>query len=295
MKNKIALVTVLYNSEKVLKDFFDSLNLQLFKDFKLFVIDNKSIDNSIQKTKEFSEKVFFETQLIQNDDNYGVAKGNNIGIINALQQEFEYVLLCNNDIVLNDNTILNLYNGLQETNSDIVVPKIFYFDTPKIWCAGGKFKLLPGSIEHFGLAKNDSIKYSKQKKITYSPTCFMLIKSKTFYDVGLMDEKYFAYFDDTDFIYRCIKQKKKKMFFIPNSTLLHKESFCSGGSKSDFKINLYYRNKIYFCKKFSHLSNIIYIINYCYFGLKKIITKDLIYTKILKSLNSGLKFHKEII
>jgi len=77
---KIGIVTLLYNSEKVLEDFFNTLNIQTYKNFKLFVIDNQSPDNSLNKARELAKSVFFETHFIANSGNYGVAKGNNQGI-----------------------------------------------------------------------------------------------------------------------------------------------------------------------------------------------------------------------
>lgn len=256
-EKKIGIVTVLYNSEKVLDDFFDSLKRQTYKNFILYVIDNLSPDNSLIKAKELAKSCAFETKFIANSENYGVAKGNNQGIISALYDDCDYVLLSNNDIVLENNTIEKLYEGLLETKADMAVPKIYLYKATKLWCAGGKFNNFNNNTVHFGYNKKDCDKYSKKSKVSYAPTCFMLIEKSVFHDVGFMDEKYFVYYDDTDFVYRSQKLKKR-LFYIPSSRMQHKESVCTG-KRSDFFYKYVYRNRIYFISKFRKFWKVKYL------------------------------------
>jgi len=263
MKNeKIGIVTVLYKSETVLEDFFRTLNEQSYKNFILYVIDNKSPDNSLDKSKEFAKSAWFETKFIENDDNYGVAKGNNQGIEAALKDSCDYVLLSNNDVVLKPDTIKKLYDGLIENNADMVVPKIYFYGTNKIWNIGGKITWYNGTIKSFGYKKEDKGQFDKHIKIDSAATCFMLIKKKVFSIVGLMDEKYFVYYDDLDFVYRAM-QKGQKLVYIYNSTLEHKES-TSSGVTSDFSVFYNIRNRIYFAKKHRRFSYFFYIENLLY-------------------------------
>ncbi|MDY3914835.1 MAG: glycosyltransferase family 2 protein [Phocaeicola sp.] len=247
--SKIGIVTVLYNSEKVLEDFFKSLDEQTFKDFQLYVIDNASQDNSLALCNELAQNVSFETKIFAENENWGVAKGNNIGIINALADRCEYVLLSNNDIVLNPDTVQVLYDGLNETGASMAVPKIYFYDTGRIWCAGGRFSKIKGSTKHIGYNQVDNGQFNKVCKMDYAPTCFMLIRSDVFYKVGLMDEKYFVYYDDSDFVWRAVMQNKETLIYIPHSTLKHKESSSTGGGLSDFTIYHLARNSIYFIHK----------------------------------------------
>lgn len=246
-EKKIGIVTVLYNSEKVLDDFFDSLKRQTYKNFILYVVDNASPDNSLEKARKIAADCEFKTKFIANKENYGVAKGNNQGIINALYDECDYVLLSNNDIILENDTIELLYKGMIENKADMAVPKIYLHNSTKLWCAGGKYNRFNNNTIHFGYNKEDCEKYSKLKKVSYAPTCFMLIEKSVFYDVGLMDEKFFVYYDDTDFVYRSQKLHKR-LFYIPESKMQHKESVCTG-KRSDFFYRYVYRNRIYFASK----------------------------------------------
>lgn len=258
-EKKIGIVTVLYNSAQVLDDFFDSLKRQSYKNFILYVIDNSSPDDALRMAKKLSETCSFTTRFIENRNNYGVAKGNNQGIVHALYDGCDYVLLSNNDIVLEADTIELLYKGLLETKADMVVPKIYFYASRNLWCAGGKFKKVNDCTIHFGYDKTDGKRYSRIRRINYAPTCFMLIDKYVFYDVGLMDEKYFVYYDDTDFVYRTQKNYKR-LFYIPESVMQHKESICTG-KRSDFFYKYVYRNRIYFAAKTRKFWKVKYFIH----------------------------------
>lgn len=247
--SKIGIVTVLYNSEKVLDDFFETLNSQKFKDFTLYVVDNNSTDKSLEKAQQLSQAVSFPCKFFPEKENWGVAKGNNIGIQAALKDDCEYILLSNNDTVLNPDSIQNLAEGMKRMGTTIAVPKIYYFDTGLIWYAGGKFDYFRGGTIHTGQLKQDEHRYSSESITAYAPTCFMLIHKDVFKRVGLMDEDYFVYYDDTDFVWRATKKGTEKIAFIPSSTLKHKESYCTKSIGNDFKLYYSGRNFRYFVKK----------------------------------------------
>ena len=246
---KIGIVTVLYNSESVLDDFFRTLEAQTYRNFVLYVIANNSTDASLAKCIHLSDNVSFETKIFPEKTNWGVAKGNNIGIINALADSCDYVLLSNNDIVLEKDTIQNLYDGLKKMNASMAVPKIYFHGSNLIWAAGGYFSYFRGGTPHYGFMQQDKGQFDVSKPVAYSPTCFMLIDSKVFYNVGLMDEKYFVYYDDSDFVWRATRKSNFKLVYISDSSLQHKDSACTGGGRSNFSIYYNARNQRYFIKK----------------------------------------------
>ena len=181
---KIGIVTVLYNSESVLDDFFYTLSKQSYRKFILYVVDNKSPDNSLAKTKELSKHVAFETVIIENQQNDGVAKGNNIGIEKALSDGCDYILLSNNDVVLYEDTISNLFVATEKHNDFVAVPKILIYYNKHIWFGGGEFDFKTFRVKHIGIDCPDSGLYNQEKYITYSPTCVMLIHKSVFETVG---------------------------------------------------------------------------------------------------------------
>ncbi|MCD7962947.1 MAG: glycosyltransferase family 2 protein [Rikenellaceae bacterium] len=295
--SKIGIVTVLYNSETVLTEFFETLNVQTFTDFTLYVVDNKSPDNSLELTKSLSSKMDFRTVVIENEDNYGVAKGNNIGIKEALKDGCEYILLSNNDVVLEPQTIESLLSGLENSETDMAVPKIFYHGTDLIWAAGGKFTYYNGSTKHFGGRKKDDGRYDKQRKVSYSPTCFMIIKREVFEKVGFMDENYFVYYDDTDFIWRC-RENGVELFYLPQSVVYHKESTSTGGQKSDFVIYYMERNRIYFTlKNIGGLQSVmVKLYNVVHNNLRKPFVLDKKQLELArKAQKEGRELHKKFV
>ncbi len=246
---KIGLVTVLFKSDEVLPDFFKSIAKQTHKDYILYLVDNSSniiSDNIIQKC--LVEDSITTYRHIKNTANVGVAEGNNIGIRQALQDDCSYILILNNDIELEQDFVFSTMLSLCEKHGEkIIVPKIFYYDTRKIWMAGGTMNKWRALGIHYGDGKDDAAEYNVARHITYAPTCFMLIESSVFKKIGLMDEKYFAYYDDTDFVFRACKSGYK-MYYEPAITVLHKVSSSTGGDSSFY---VYYsnRNKIYFIRK----------------------------------------------
>ena len=246
---KIGLVTVLFNSDAMLPDFFTSIALQDYKDYVLYLIDNTPSDSTQHIVKKYTEtnalsKVFY----LPSAGNIGVAAGNNIGIKAALADGCSHVLLLNNDIEFSQPHLLKKITELASSSQyQLVVPKIFYPNSRKIWMAGGYMDSIRALGVHEGYKKNDEERWNHPHIITYAPTCFMIIQKEVFDEVGLMDERYFAYYDDTDFVYRAI-QAGFTMFYEPSLEIIHKVS-SSSGENSNFYVYHSNRNKIYFVRK----------------------------------------------
>lgn len=243
---KIGLVTVLYNEKEVLKDFFESLGKQRYRNFKLYVIDNSPTKEAFDEAQKLAELHNIDSEFIYNNANVGVAKGNNQGIVRSMKEGCEYTLLLNNDIVFDDSTIEKMVDYAQEHHEDMMVPKIYYHGSNKLWMAGGHISKLRGVAVHRGDVE-DRGQYNTIEYIGYAPTCFMLIRNKLFEDVGLMDEKYFVYYDDTDFVYRA-NEAGYRIVYFPEATVAHKVSSSTGG-ESLFTLFYANRNRIYFIKK----------------------------------------------
>ena len=247
--NKIAIITVTYNAAEYLSDFLNSLNLQENKNFKVFFVDNYSSDNTLELIKKYSK---FEFEIISNQANFGVAKGNNIGIKKAMSENINWILLANNDITFDSNILLkfNEIIDIYDSEFSVFVPKIYDNSLPpRVWYSGGGFSLLKGNTGyHQKLFSKDSKVFNKHKKVAYSPTCFMLINSNVFDKVGYMDEKYFVYYDDTDFCWR-LKKQNIPILYLGSISITHKIGSSTGGIDSDFTIKYSSRNRVYFLRK----------------------------------------------
>lgn len=245
---KIGLVTVLYNGQEVLGGFFESLSKQTYQNTILYVVDNSPDDIALNEAKKLAKYYNISTELINNRANLGVAKGNNQGIEKALDAECDYVLLLNNDIEFDENTIGAMVAYAEEKNESIVVPKIYYHGSRILWMAGGHISKFKGISPHRGDGEEDRGQYDAIEYIEYAPTCFMLIKKEVFQTVGMMDECYFVYYDDTDFVWRA-NGEGYKIVYYPDAIVHHKVSFSTGGGESLFSIFYTTRNRIYFIRK----------------------------------------------
>ena len=258
--DKIGLVTITYNSADVLQSFLDCVWWQTHDNLILYVIDNASQDatHSILEKENDSR-----LKIINNLTNFGVAKANNQGIENAITDGCDQVLIINNDVEFETTLIEKLLQVQAEKSCSLVTPKMMYFDNPNhIWYAGSWFIKKKGYLPlHRGMKQLDEGQYDKIVEVEYAPTCCLLAKKEVFQDIGLMDEKYFVYFDDTDFSYRVWTDRRHKMFYCPDVKFYHKvgsltNSFNKEDEKifrGDFFIQQNTKNHIYFLKKIGGL------------------------------------------
>lgn len=261
----------------MLEGFIKSLSCQSFQDYHLFVIDNSpsaATDAILQNLlKRYSVPAYSH---IKNSENVGVATGNNQGIEFSIKDKFDYTILLNNDIEFSQTDLLKKIVERADSSNDVmIIPKIFFWDSRKIWMAGGTLSKLKGRTYHIGEGNDDGPQYSKDLYFDYAPTCFMLIKNHLFKEIGVMDDKYFAYYDDTDFIYRAIK-KGYVVSMLHSLHVFHKVSSSTGGKTSLFSIYYGTRNRIYFIRK--NLNFFYFLIALFYTTVTRTIT-SFFYTK----------------
>jgi GT2 family glycosyltransferase len=246
-KHRIGVVTVTYNSATVIDEFMAAMLAQTHKNFILYIVDNASGDDTLKKLDHYDDP---RIVVIPNDRNVGVAAGNNQGIKASLQAYCDHILLLNNDTEFEATLLEKLLAGLDMYHCDLIVPKMMYFDDKrKIWYAGGQLiRWRAYAAHHVGMNEKDTGKYDRAVPATYAPTCCLLVKSEVFEKVGLMDEKYFVYCDDTDFCYRAMKSGYL-MYYRPDIEFYHKVSSLTGGDSSEFALRYMVRNKIYYMRK----------------------------------------------
>lgn len=288
----IGLVTVLFKSDDVLEGFFKSLSAQTFKDYHLYIIDNSPSEATDMLLTELQSRFAIAASThVRNSANIGVAKGNNQGIQMSLDAGCSHTLLLNNDIEFpQQDLVLKMFNWSLQYREAIIVPKVYFFDSNKIWMAGGRFDLKKGIASHIGLGMDDDEQFNKPGYFDYAPTCFMLLDNAVFRSVGLMDERYFVYYDDTDFVFRAISSGYK-IYYMPSLKILHKVNTSTGGGESAFSIYYLTRNRLFFIRKnLRGLTRLIAIV----YSLSSRIVRGLKYSgeqrvTLIKAIKAGFR------
>ncbi len=270
---KIGLVTITYNSADVIEPFMECVLNQTHTNFILYIIDNISSDNTLEILKKYNDD---RIVIIANTENVGVAAGNNQGIKKSLEDNCDEILIINNDVEFENTLLEKLSQQLAELHCSLIAPKMmFYPETNLIWWAGTKFNEKEGCMtNHIGIQQEDKGQFDLIEKMDYAPTCCVLLKKEVIKDIGLMDEKYFAYYDDTDFFYRIFKQGKHQLYYYPFIQFYHKVGGLiksRTGTAKKFKFGNFYnhlitRNHVYYLRK-QHTFRAWYNIIYFYFRM----------------------------
>jgi GT2 family glycosyltransferase len=244
---KIGVVTVAYNSDRVIDGFLTSLLRQTHSDFILYIVDNASSDGTLAKVAAYDDS---RIHVLANPENLGAAEGNNQGISAALGAGCDAVLLINNDTEFDPSLLDQLASAIEKHACDMVAPKILFHDNQQtIWSAGGglsRWKCYAPFL--YGHLEVDRGQYDEPRKLENAPTTCLLMRKEVFQRVGLLDSKYFAYWEDVDFCYRA-NRAGLRIMYLPSARLLHKAHSLTGGLLSDFMMRYTTRNRVYFMLK----------------------------------------------
>ncbi len=229
----VRAVVINWNGREVLEPCLRTLLASSYPNLSVLVVDNASTDGSAQ----FVRDEFPSVSVSEQSSNLGFAAGVNVGLKAALEEGADYVLLLNNDIELDGDAVSALVEAaLAHPESAFVGPLIYYADRPSvIWSAGGAVSFWTGNIRHLGLREEDAGQYAEVREVDYVTACAVLASAKAVSAIGLMDEAYYMYNEDTDW---CIRAGDAGfgVLFAPSARIWHKVSMSSGGGLTPFKI-----------------------------------------------------------
>ena len=197
-------------------------------DSEIIVIDNASSDDSCEmmKTK------FPHIKLIENKDNLGFPKGNNIGVAQA---KGEYICILNPDTVVAEDTFTKILNSQLGThNSQLGIIGCKLIDgagnflpeskrgVPTPWVAFTKIFGLYKISNYFGKYYAQHLSESESGKVDILVGAFMVMKRELYLEVGGFDENCFMYSDDIDLSYLVLKTGKSNYYFHETSVIHYK-------------------------------------------------------------------------
>lgn len=239
MKKLVSVVVLNWNGKKHLKICLDSLKEASYKPVEVIVVDNNSTDGSA----EMVEKEYPFVVLIKNKKNVGYAGGNNIGI---QKSNGEYIFILNNDTKLAKNFLEPLVLDMErDKNLACVQPKLVYAQSPHVLNAVGSFFTRTGFLYHYGYRKSAKLaKYNKKLFIYSAKGAAMLLRKSALDTVGLFDEDFFIFFEETDLCHR-FWLSGYNVLYQPASVVYHYEAVDTSAQMKDFRRNfLSLRNRI---------------------------------------------------
>lgn len=271
MQPFVTIILVNYNGYEDTINCIKSLKKIKYKNYCIIVVDNGSTNTPSQRQIEFLKE---NTMYIHTEKNLGFAGGNNIGIRRAKLLNADYILLLNNDTVVEPN-FLNLLVETAKLNVKvgIVSGKIYWYNDPeKIWYAGGSFNKRLGITTHYRYNKIDNDKTDKTEKITFATGCLWLLPIEVIDDVGMLDESYFLYNEDDDYCCRVLNAGYQ-ILYRNTAIIFHKVSKSTGKQSA---LTQYYtvRNGLYIIRKYSEASMYTYMKRMIYI-IKKILNREL--------------------
>ena len=200
MSNKpTTLIVILnFNGWQETLTCVDAVLKQTYKDFHIYLIENGSKDDSIEKLKDFEnhDKITY----IKNPKNLGFAGGVNQGIRYAIENDYEYVALLNNDAKVSEEWLEKLLAASKNVGSSATTGLLLNGDGTKIESTGDSYSSwgLP-----FPRQRDEDVSAALESGFVFGGTAgASLYKTELFKDIGLFDETFFAYFEDTDISFR---------------------------------------------------------------------------------------------
>ncbi len=251
MSKALSIIIPTYNGCEILVNCLESLVKQSFDNYEVFIIDNGSSDGTVEMVKTY----YSDCRIIRFDQNKGFSIAMNVGI---QATKTPYLLLLNNDTVLEPDVLLNLYNVLDKSSSDFagVNPKVLLTD---------------GRIDNIGIMMDrkwrahqigwngNVVCPTEIIEIFGVNACASLFRKSFFDDVGFFDEDYFAYWEDVDIIIRG-RLRNWRFLYAPDAQVHHMHSYTSNRIINFDKKELSFRNSIFTILKNAPLSSLFYLI-----------------------------------
>lgn len=212
----------------------------------LLVIDNAS---DIDPQPAIAAR-FPDVHVERSTRNLGFAAGCNRGMQMALEAGADYVLLLNNDTLVEPRFLRELVRFAEANpTAGVVAPVICYTDRPDtVWFAGANIVLAVGYFEHRYRNRPRASVPPRPFATAYASGCCMLLRRDVLERIGMFDQRFFAYFEDADLCLRA-RQHGFQVVCVPRSVIWHKESASTRrdlkkGTTSPLKHYLVARNRI---------------------------------------------------
>lgn len=234
---KVSIIILNWNGWRDTVEAVESCLKLSYGNFSVLLVDNASSDGSEAILRERFPNVV----LIQTGANLGYAGGNNVGIRRALADGAEYVWLLNNDTTVDPAALGEMMQVAADPTVGMVGPKILLYSRPDhLNCVGSTINLMTGQPRLIGLGEKDDGRFDELCDMDTLSGCSLLVGKNVLEKVGFMDESFFLYYEETDWILRT-KRAGYRMVYVPKARIWHKVSASVGGHQSP--LMLYYMTR----------------------------------------------------
>lgn len=216
---RVLIIVLCYNGIDLTIACIKSLKRIAYKHADILVVDNASHDN----TPAIVSTRFPEVTVIETGRNLGFAAGNNVGLQHALAHGYDYALLLNNDTEVDADFLDNLITVAEADPAiGMAGPTIYYDERPDlIWSAGGIIDWRRGYSLMRGNGEVDRQQYGRVSDVDFVTGCALLCKRAVLEQVGLLDERFFMYYEETEWAVRT-KRAGFRIVHAPTAWVYHK-------------------------------------------------------------------------
>lgn len=198
--DQIAVVVLNWNGIQDTITCLDSLLLQSYLNYKVIVIDNGSIDNSVSVLEKYIAQHTNKVELIVNSKNLGFAGGVNTGIHWALDNNFDAIALFNNDAIADKDWLTHLKKGLDDKDVGISTCLLLHEHGKTIDSTGECYSKWGLS---FPRNRGENTVFAHKDSLVFGATGgASLYRSSMLKEIGLFDNDFFAYYEDADISFR---------------------------------------------------------------------------------------------
>jgi len=219
----VSIIIVNYNTkEHLLKCIASALQQGKDVNCRIILVDNGSSDNSVEAVKQLHPNV----TIIRNEQNYGFARAVNQGL--KYNGKSDYHLILNSDAQLADNYLKKAIEFLETHHRCAVVTGQLLDPDGSRQNSFDNFPNLISELVGKSLLRTLMPNKYRSKKQAYTAPlevesvigAAMLVRQKAIEDVGLLDEDYFFFLEETDWCYR-MRQKGWSIYFVPEALAYH--------------------------------------------------------------------------
>ncbi|MCH9630962.1 MAG: hypothetical protein S4CHLAM37_09730 [Chlamydiia bacterium] len=241
----VAIILLNFNGKKDTLECLSSLKNLTYRKHHVIVVDNGSSDDSALEIK----KHYPDVTLIENEENLGFAEGNNVAIRYALEKGFDGIFLLNNDTAVEPDILDELVKGSKKHPKALLGAKIYLYSQRDTYDhLGGMWNEKKASFDLIAAREVDDHKtYEDFFPVDYICGCALFAKSEVFKKVGLLDARFFLFWEESDFCTRA-KEYGYKNLICPKAKVYHKvsASFTGGRPHTTY---FWWRNRLLWLEK----------------------------------------------